>query len=207
MTAFLFNVGCLNSPSRGRNVNNESYEFNPPEGSYTFFQTGTASWYGKKFNGRPTASGEIFNMYGLSAAHKTIPLGTHILVVNKLNGKRIKVKVNDRGPFIKGRVLDLSFAAAKELGYSELGLAEVDIYVYGKIDENCISIQIGAFESKDRALAFLEKFKKKFSDKIYIVNEDDLFKVLFGKFDSRIKAENFRDKNLDLSSGFIVSCK
>ncbi len=78
--------------------------------------TGIASWYGPGFNGRKTASGERFNMHKLTAAHKTLPFGTVLEITNPENNKSITVKVNDRGPFIKGRVLDLSYAAAKAIG-------------------------------------------------------------------------------------------
>lgn len=204
MTAFLINTSCFKTVD-SFDDNSEIVEI--PEGNYEFFQSGTASWYGKKFHGRPTASGEIFDMYKISAAHKTIPLGTYILVVNKMNGKKIKVKVNDRGPFVKGRVLDLSYAAAKKLGYSELGLTEVDIYVYEKIGNECYSIQLGAFEEKSRAYNLSKKLNKKYNEKFYVVSEGDYFKVLCGKFTSRKKAENFQESNWELESGFIVSCK
>lgn len=74
-----------------------------------------ASWYGKNHHGKKTASGERFNMFGLSAAHKSIKLGSFVKVTNLINNKSVIVKVNDRGPFIKGRVIDLSFAAAKQI--------------------------------------------------------------------------------------------
>lgn len=83
---------------------------------------GTASWYGKPFHGRLTANGERYDMYRFSAAHKTLKLGTYLEVTNLMNGKKVIVKVNDRGPYIHGRSLDLSYAAAKELGFVERGL-------------------------------------------------------------------------------------
>lgn len=92
-----------------------------------FVQTGRASWYGKRFHGRKTASGEVFNMNALTAAHKELPLGTKIEVTNNDNGKSIVVTVNDRGPFHGNRVLDLSKAAAKKLGVLSKGTADVTI--------------------------------------------------------------------------------
>lgn len=74
-----------------------------------------ASWYGGKFHGRTTASGEVYNMYALTAAHKTLPFGTKVKVTNKKNGKVVYVRINDRGPFIKGRVIDLSKAAHEKI--------------------------------------------------------------------------------------------
>ncbi len=90
---------------------------------------GTASWYGPKYHGRTTASGERFDMEALTAAHRTLPFGTRVRVTNLLNGRKLVLKVNDRGPFIAGRVLDVSRRAARELGFLEAGLAEVRIEV------------------------------------------------------------------------------
>ena len=92
-------------------------------------QTGVASYYGKKFHGRPTASGEIFDMYKLSAAHREYPLGTIVKVTNLKNDKWIVLKINDRGPFIKGRIIDLSYAAAAGLEFIEEGTIKVKIEV------------------------------------------------------------------------------
>jgi rare lipoprotein A len=88
-------------------------------------QTGQASWYGNAFAGKPTASGEIFNHELLTAAHRSLPLGTKVRVTNVTNGKSVEVKVNDRGPYADGRIIDLSRAAARALGMIEDGLAEV----------------------------------------------------------------------------------
>ena len=98
------------------------------------YQIGTASYYGEKFHGRKTANGETFNMYKLTAAHRVLPLGTVIRVTHLTNGRRVVVKVNDRGPFIEGRVLDLSFAAALELEMVAAGTAEVMIEIVQEVD-------------------------------------------------------------------------
>lgn len=90
-------------------------------------QRGIASWYGKRFNGRRTASGERFNASGLSAAHRTLPLPSYVRVRRVANGEEVLVRVNDRGPFHPGRVLDLSYAAANQLGMVALGNAEVEM--------------------------------------------------------------------------------
>ena len=92
-----------------------------------FSQTGAASWYGRQFHGRKTASGETFDMNGLTAAHRTLPLNCYIRVTNKENGKSVVVKINDRGPFHGNRVLDLSYGAAKRLGVTNAGVAKVSI--------------------------------------------------------------------------------
>lgn len=92
--------------------------------------TGNASWYGPYFHGRKTANGEIYNMYAMTAAHKDLPLGSLIRVTNLKNQKQLFLRVNDRGPYIHGRVLDLSYAAAKELDIVQHGVSTVKIEVY-----------------------------------------------------------------------------
>ena len=88
--------------------------------------SGNASWYGARFNGKKTASGELFDMNKLSGAHKTLPLGSKVLIENPKNGKSTVVKVNDRGPFVRTRVMDLSRAGADNLGYLSHGTAHLD---------------------------------------------------------------------------------
>lgn len=92
-----------------------------------FSQTGMASWYGRQFHGRKTASGDRFDMYAMTAAHRSLPLNCYIRVTNKNNGKSVVVKVNDRGPFHGNRVLDLSYAAANKLGITNSGVGSVTI--------------------------------------------------------------------------------
>lgn len=106
-------------------VRGKSYTTVPD--STGFVQKGVASWYGKRFHGLKTASGEPYDMNAMTAAHKKLPLGTKIEVINNENGKKVVVTVNDRGPFHGNRVLDLSKAAAKELGVVEQGTADVTI--------------------------------------------------------------------------------
>ncbi|MBR2252750.1 MAG: septal ring lytic transglycosylase RlpA family protein [Neisseriaceae bacterium] len=88
-------------------------------------QEGTASWYGGKFHGRKTASGERFNTYALTAAHRTLPMNTRLRVTNLSNGKSVIVRVNDRGPYVGKRVIDLSYSAANELGFVKRGVTKV----------------------------------------------------------------------------------
>jgi rare lipoprotein A len=90
---------------------------------------GIASWYGEDFNGRLTASGEVYDMYAMTAAHKTLPLGTIVKVTNEENGKSVEVKINDRGPYVKGRVIDMSKTAGRAIGMREAGTAQVKIEV------------------------------------------------------------------------------
>lgn len=95
--------------------------------SKNYEEKGVASWYGKKFNKKRTSSGERYNMYKMTAAHKTLPLSTYVQVTNLVNGKKVIVKVNDRGPFVGNRLIDLSYAAAKKLGMVDRGVAPVSI--------------------------------------------------------------------------------
>ena len=94
-----------------------------------FVERGVASWYGVKFHGRKTSSGEVYNMHDMTAAHKTLPLPVYVHVKNLDNGRSTVVRVNDRGPFIPGRIIDLSYAAAKKLGVKGPGTANVEISV------------------------------------------------------------------------------
>lgn len=99
-------------------------------GSPNWREQGLASWYGADFHGRRTANGERYNMYAMTAAHKTLPLGTHVVVTHRETGRRIRVRVNDRGPFIAGRVIDLSLAAARALGSVEAGVVPVTVEAF-----------------------------------------------------------------------------
>lgn len=99
----------------------------PLNDARTYNVVGTASWYGTKFHGQATANGEQYDLYGMTAAHKTLPLPSYVRVTNLDNGKSVIVRVNDRGPFYSDRVIDLSFAAAKKLGYAETGTAHVKV--------------------------------------------------------------------------------
>jgi rare lipoprotein A len=142
-------AGCAGAPSR------DSYEQrsatgperssrgNPPfyevegkryfvlDSSDGYAERGTASWYGRDFHGRPTSSGEIYDMNRMTAAHKTLPLPTWVEVTNLVNGRRVVVKVNDRGPFVDGRIIDLSRQAASELDMLGSGTARVQVRALG----------------------------------------------------------------------------
>jgi rare lipoprotein A len=89
------------------------------------YQVGTASWYGSYFHGKETASGEPFDMYDLTAAHPTLPLGTYLEVTNLRNGRAVVVRINDRGPVVEGRIIDLSYAAALALDLKNRGIQQV----------------------------------------------------------------------------------
>jgi len=104
----------------------------PIPSAYGFVETGIASWYGSKFHGRRTSNGEIYDMHAMTAAHKTLPMNTHLLVTSLETGREITVRINDRGPFVRGRIIDLSYRAARELGMADQGLAQVRITALGQ---------------------------------------------------------------------------
>ena len=156
-----------------------------------FTQKGLASWYGPKFHGNKTSNGETFDMYKMTAAHKTLPLPSKVLVTNLENGKQIVVRVNDRGPFVKDRIIDLSFAAAKALEFDKKGTELVAVEVLASAvnqDGKTASLlfpgkivyQLGAFRVKENAITFLESnmFKLKDYFVLDIIDKNDgLFRV------------------------------
>lgn len=141
-------------------------EVSPPPAGFT--ETGIASWYGPEFHGRPTSSREIFDQNDLTAAHPTLPFGTMVLVTNLENGRQVTVRINDRGPFVKGRIIDLSFAAARLLGMVGPGTARVRIEVTGyeapkvKPGSGAYVLQVGSFEVEENARNLIQKLQKEF---------------------------------------------
>jgi rare lipoprotein A len=104
----------------------------PLPSAYGFTQTGIASWYGRKFHGHKTSNGETYNMYAATAAHKTLPMNTHLLVENLSNGRKIVVRINDRGPFVGNRIIDLTYSDATKLGMLKKGTARVRLTALGE---------------------------------------------------------------------------
>jgi rare lipoprotein A len=115
----------LSGPNRAYNVFGRDYV--PDTSDRPFLERGIASWYGRKFNGQKTSSGEIYDMYAMTAAHPTLPIPSYARVTNPANGRSVIVRINDRGPFHPGRVIDLSFAAAYRLGYTNVGSTSVEV--------------------------------------------------------------------------------
>ncbi len=103
-----------------------------PKVDYNYSEIGIASWYGKGFHGRLTANGATFNKNKITAAHRSLPLPSYVIVKNLENGKKIKVLINDRGPFYNNRIIDLSKKAAKKLGFSKKGIARVKVTILAK---------------------------------------------------------------------------
>ena len=188
-----------NSNKKSGSVKPKPYRVNgrvyyPKSDSAGFTQKGNASWYGKKFHGRLTANGEVYDMYGLTAAHKTLPFSTVVEVTHQKSGKTVQVRVNDRGPFAKDRIIDLSYGAAKKLGIIKTGTAPVRIRVIqdqqssiprdatGAVAKKGIySVQVGVFENLDNARRISRKFKR---SRILAVKQSNrkFYKVLVGKY-------------------------
>ncbi len=116
-------------------------------------EEGLASWYGHPYHGRHTASGEIYNMYDITAAHRTLPFGTEVRVHNLKNGEDVTVRINDRGPFVEGRIIDLSYTAAQAIHMP--GLAPVRLEILGlngaEIEKGIFAVQVGAFHERANA--------------------------------------------------------
>lgn len=185
----LFLCSCsTKSPAPPPGATYKSYKigsnwYHPLPDARGFTQRGLASWYGKKFHGRKTASGEIYNMYAMTAAHKTLPLGTFVRVKNLKNRKEVVVKVNDRGPFVRKRIIDLSYSAAKKLDIVGPGTAPVEVVALGagpstpaasasrpqaytpvNYARGTFVIQIGAFKNSENARRLVSQLKNRYKN-------------------------------------------
>jgi len=154
-----------------------------------FDQRGKASWYGKKFHGRKTANGETYNMYAMTAAHKTLPFNTHVRVYNLENGKEIRVRINDRGPFVRGRIIDLSYKAAKKIRMVGSGTASVNIVALGVANKSSVyhhvnyyqgnfTIQVGAFTNRKNAERLRSKLNQSFKN-AHIMTYNDGYSIYY----------------------------
>ncbi len=153
-------------------INNIRYYPIPSAVGYS--ENGIASWYGGKFHGRKTSNGEIYDMHAMTAAHKTLPMNTMLLIKNLDNGKSTVVRINDRGPFVQGRIVDLSYKAAESLGIARKGLARIEAVALAKeeivkysqppavVHQNLaigeFYVQIGAFTKADNAVKVAKRF-------------------------------------------------
>lgn len=172
----------------------------PLSSSVGYREKGIASWYGKKFHGRRTSSGETYDMYAMTAAHKTLPLPTYVEVTNLKNNRKVLVKVNDRGPFVDGRIIDLSYTAAQELDLIGPGTGPVLVEAItpwittstslSKVDYNYL-ISTGVFSSRDNADKLTNKLKKSGFKKAHIrsknVSGSTMYQVLVGPYQSSEK--------------------
>lgn len=157
-------------------------------------QKGFASWYGPGFHGRRTANGERYDMNALTAAHPSLPFGTRIAVRNVRTGKSVTVRINDRGPFSKSRILDLSYAAAREVGMIGPGTAFVEIYPLKPGETTApprFTVQVAAFSERERAIAYQQELARIYPETV--VHSDGTWnRVQVGAFDERDKAESLR---------------
>lgn len=157
-----------------------------------FVERGIASWYGEKFHGRATASGETYDMHALTAAHKELPLGTVVDVKNLDNGRSVRVRINDRGPFARGRIIDLSRAAAREIGMIGPGTARVEIHVLDPrvrlADSPRYTVQVGAFRQRHNAEELRKRLEGDY-DLVEVSSVGGLHRVRVGLFAQRSAAE------------------
>jgi rare lipoprotein A len=165
-------------------------------------QVGLASWYGHPYHGRRTSSGEVYDMRDLSAAHRALPFGTRLMVTNLDNGRVVEVRVNDRGPFVAGRILDLSHAAATLLGGEGVGAIRVRLKVLALPDGSSVegpapgggafSVQLGAFVSRARADGLREAIERDGSPATVseaVVGGQTFYRVRIGPYADRVAAE------------------
>ena len=161
-------------------------------------ETGYASWYGKKYHGNKTSIGEVYDMYQMTGAHKTLPLPCFVKVTNLINQKSVIIRVNDRGPFIKNRVIDLSYAAAHRLEIIEKGSELVKVEVISPRSNsalyknlNAFYIQAGAFSDEGNAVKLLSRItKNKIEERSNkIIKKGSLYSVMIGPYTSRNKAD------------------
>jgi len=157
---------------------------------------GVASWYGPGFHGNKTANGERYDMHQLTAAHRTLPLGSIAVVRSMSTGRQVTVRINDRGPFARGRVLDLSFAGAKALGMTGSGTDQIELRVVGyqgrTADMGVLRVQVGSFSDQQNALNLLERVKYLYSGgRIQAIDlpEGKRYRVQIGQFSREAQAE------------------
>lgn len=182
-----------------------------PESRPRAIERGVASWYGPQFDGKRTANGERYDMHAMTAAHKSLPFGTIVEVRDLDNGRTCRVRINDRGPFVRGRIVDLSYAAARALDMVGPGTARVELAVVpggapaapepvasaapgpSEGSATAFTVQVGAFGEAERAETLRDLLARQFPDAT--VRSDGTWnRVQVGRFASRSEAERFRRK-------------
>ena len=162
-----------------------------PDGSSAILQRGNCSWYGPRFHGRRTSNGEIFDKNALTAAHPTLPFGSEVEVTDIKSGRKVRVRINDRGPFLRGRILDLSYAAAASLDIVHKGVADVQLRLVDVDEadwsEQIFALEVASFRKKIDADRFVEGLSAgQRSAGLYYVKEPDAqapdYRVRFGPF-------------------------
>jgi rare lipoprotein A len=189
-----------------------------PMSRVPFRQSGIGSWYGRRFHGSPTSSGEKYDMYAMTAAHPTLPIPSYARVTNPANGRSVVVRINDRGPFHANRIIDLSYAAAWKLGYVEAGSARVEVEALlpgapilvpevtavaasaaeAKPDSAMgLRVQLGAFSSRDAAEKFrihMQKDLGPLADAMQIVPGGGMFRLQLGPYRTQDEARSIADR-------------
>ena len=175
-------------------------------------QYGVASWYGPDFHGKPTSSGEVYDMYQLTCAHNTLPLGTTVMVTNLENGKSLELKVNDRGPFVKERIIDLSYAAAQILGIWEKGTALVKVEAIGPWIEQIqrFTLQVGSFIEENKAQNLADQLRNSFEN-VYVTTVETLtqkyYRVRIGQFETKDSALTLAEKLSQMGLKVLVTSR
>jgi rare lipoprotein A len=216
----LFIIGCTTSspyrkPPKQKPGLPKPYKvygkwYQPLPDSKGFRQAGIASWYGKDFHGKKTSSGEIYNMYAMTAAHKTLPLGTYVRVHHLENGRKIDVRINDRGPFVRGRIIDLSYTAASKIGLVGPGTARVEIsalgtpassdggtsrsYVQGDYYKGNFTFQVGAFLNRENAERLKRELAQTYKNAhitVYDNGREIFYRVRVGKVHTLEQARDY----------------
>jgi rare lipoprotein A len=199
-------VGRGNSPYTIKGI-----RYVPRKNRKTFTQTGTASWYGRKFHGHLTSNGEIYNMYQMSAAHKTLPLPSFVKVTNLANNKSTIVRVNDRGPFYQERIIDLSYAAAYKIGVYDTGTAKVHLEVVfpdsieseskqaQQTEKQQFHVKLSGIESIEHAEEVGKGLSIMLNQTYSSVQSDSDIALLFGPFDDQVTAETFSNQLSDVT--------
>jgi peptidoglycan lytic transglycosylase len=179
-------------------------------------QVGEASWYGPGFHGNRTASGEVYDMEELTAAHRRLPFGARVQVVNLDNGRKTQVTINDRGPFARGRIIDLSRAAAREIGMLGRGTARVRIEVIEAttvanrrarrdpvtIPAGCILVQVGAYREASNAAEMTRRLRARGESVRQVNAPNGVIRVLVGPFESAARTR----LTLERYDGLLRSC-
>jgi rare lipoprotein A len=191
----------------------------PEPAAEDWTEKGIASWYGEPYHGRRTASGEIYDMHRLTAAHKTLAFGSVVKVTRRDTGADVKVRINDRGPFIGGRIIDLSFAAAKKIDLDIDGVAPVKIKVVGRETvrqqkparveepEDCFWVQVGAFGDPGNARRAEAELERNGVEAVVLEGLDELWRVRIGPFDQKKQAETARNRITDAWPGAnVIPC-
>lgn len=163
--------------------------------SENWSEEGIASWYGPGFDGKRTASGEVYDMEDMTAAHKRLPFGTRVQVESLDTGRRAEVRINDRGPFVDDRIIDLSMAAAREIEMLGPGTARVRIAVVEMSAMlTCSMVQVGAFADPVNAEGLAQSFRERGLQVIVRQGPDGLTRVFLGPYDDLDQAERARDR-------------